>query len=325
MRRILSLFFKGLLLAGAAAACIVFYLYTIGFFAAQPTAGLLTAPSGKTYLDESVLEADLAAQEVRLLTAQAGESCEEAAARMLDEGAQVLIVPLDDASVSGSLLAQADAAGATVLFVGNSPDDAVLTSSAELWYLGSLASYGGEVLGEAIAMDYRDGTIADANGDLLLQYYLYQSAPDADEADLAAYALAECEHYGVYTAQVGYTDEEGAALPFDAEALEGQAPPEIILCTAPQDALDALETAAALGWLEGEQPVRVYAAADSSEEAGALVAAGVQAAAHFDPAAMGHTAAQMTLNALDHRFPGLDTGLSSDEAGRFILPYGLSE
>ena len=71
--------------------------------------------------------------------------------------------------------------------------------------------------------------------------------------------------------------------------------------------------------------MRIYAAADTPEEADALVAAGAQAVAHFDPVAMGETAAQMALNALDHRFPGLDTGLTADEAGRFTLPYGLSE
>ena len=113
--------------------------------------------------------------------------------------------------------------------------------------------------------------------------------------------------------------------PFDAESLAGQGAPEVILCTSVQDAQAALETASALGWLEGEQPVRIYAAADTPEEADSLVADGVQAVAHYDPVAMGSTAARMALNALDHQFPGLGTELSSDEAGRFILPYGLSE
>ena len=40
---------------------------------------------------------------------------------------------------------------------------------------------------------------------------------------------------------------------------------------------------------------------------------------------MASTAAKMALNTLDHQFPGIGTDLSSDEAGRFILPYGLSE
>lgn len=325
MKHILSNIFKGLLLAGAVAACIVFFLYTIGFFAPSPAVGLLFSPSGKTYLDADTLKTALEAEDVELLAAESGESCADAANRLLAAGARVLIVPQDDASVDPALLDAAEAAGASVFFVGESPSDATLSSSAELWYLGSLASHGGEVLGKAIAMDYRDGTVFDPNGDLLLQYYLYQSSPNAEQTDLATYALAECEHYGVYTAQVNYTDEEGNALPFDAESLAGQSAPEIILCTSVQDAQTALETAAALGWLEGEQPVRIYAAADTPEEASALVADGVQAAAHYDPVAMGSAAAQMALNALDHQFPGLGTELSSDEAGRFILPYGLSE
>ena len=325
MKHILLNIFKGLLLAGAAAACILFYLYTIDFFAPPPSVGLLTSPSGKTYLDADALKAALETEGVELLTAEPGESYAGAANRLLAAGAGVLIVPQDDASVDPSLLDAAGSAGASGFFVGESPSDATLNSSAELWYLGSLASHGGEVLGKAVAMDYRDGDVADANGDLLLQYYLFQSAPDEEQASLSNYALAECEHYGVYTAQVNYTDGEGAALPFDAESLAGQGAPEVILCTSAQDAQTALETALALGWLEGEQPVRIYAAADSPEEAEGLVADGVQAVAHYDPAAMGSTAARMALNALEHQFPGLGTELSSDEAGRFILPYGLSE
>lgn len=325
MKHLISVIFKGLLLVCAVAACIVFYLYTIDFFAPPPAVGLLCAPSGKTYLDVATLESGLQAEGVELLTAEPGESYSAAADRMLAAGAEVLIVPQDDASVDASLLACAETAGVPVFFVGESPSNAILGSSAELWYLGSLASHGGELLGKAIAMDYRDSTIFDANGDLLLQYYLYQSAPDAEQTALSDFALAECEHYGVYTARVDYTDEEGASLPFDAETLAGQSAPELILCTSVQDARTALETAADLGWLEGEHPVRIYAAADTPEEADALVADGVQAAAHYDPVAMGSTAAQMALNALEHQFPGLGTELSSDEAGRFILPYGLSE
>lgn len=325
MKHIFSILFKALLIAGAVASCIVFYLYTIGFFSPAPSVGLLTSPSGRTYLDASVLEADLAAHDVELLTTGADESPAVAASRLLAAGAKVLIVPQDDAAVTPALVTAAEKAGASVFFVGACPDSETLASSAELWYLGSLASHGGELLGKAMAMDYRDGTVFDVNGDLLLQYYLYQSAPDAEQADLASYALAECEHYGVYTAQVNYTDEEGAPLSFDAEALAGQTAPEVILCTSEQDARAALETAAALGWLDGEQPVRIYAAADTPDAADALVADGVQAAAHYDPALMASTAAKMALNTLDHQFPGIGTDLSSDEAGRFILPYGSSE
>ena len=325
MKQILLNIFKGLLLVGGIGACIVFFLFTLDFFTPQPSVGLLVAPSGKTYLDRAALESGLEAEGIELLTAASGEGYATAADRLLAAGAQVLIVPQDSASVDASLLAAAEEADASVFFVGESPSSATLAASAKLWYLGSLAAHGGELLGKAMAMDYREGTIADANGDLLLQYYLYQSAPDEEQNDLASYALAECEHYGVYTAQVNYTDGEGAPLPFDAEALAGQGAPEIILCTSLEDAQAALETAAALGWLEGEQPVRIYAAADTPEEANALLAGGVQAVAHYDPAAMGATAAKMALNALAHQFPGLGTELSSDEAGRFILPYGLSE
>ena len=148
MKHILFNIFKGLLLAGAAAACIVFYLYTIDFFAPPPSVGLLTSPSGKTYLDADTLKTALEAEEVELLTAEPGESYADAANRLLAAGAGVLIVPQDAASVDSSLLEAAETAGATVFFVGESPSDATLNSSAELWYLGSLASHGGVHHGE---------------------------------------------------------------------------------------------------------------------------------------------------------------------------------
>ena len=325
MKRILLFLLKALLVLGGAAVCIAFYLYTIGFFDLSPAVGLLPAPSGKAYLDSAALQTALEEQGVALLEAQPDEDREQAAARLLEQGARMLIVAQDDAAVSAALLQRAQTAGAAVLFVGQSPEASALAVGENVWYLGSLAAYGGELLGHAMAMDYRDGLTADANGDHLLQYYLYQSEDTPDQRQLAAYALEESEHYGVYTAPVSYTGGDGAPLAFDAEALAGQTPPEAILCTNAQDARAALAVAAALGWLDSEQPVRVYAAADTPQQADELVSEGVRAAAFYDPAAIAGAAAQMALNALEFQFVGLDTGLAPDAEGRFLLPYGLCQ
>ena len=324
MKKFFIALFKLLLLAAAVFGCIVFYLYTVGYYSPAPSVGLLRAPSGQAHLDGEALRSGLAAEGVQLLTAAEGESAEAAARRLLDEGAKVLVLPLDSAAVDREVLALATAAGAEVLCVGEEPDSAALKASGSLWYLGFLPAHGGELLGQAMAMDWREGAVADKNGDLILQYYIHQGAPTADGQDLTSCALLECEHYGVYSALVEYKDEAGAALAFTAEALAGQTAPEVILCPDAGATRQALETAAALGWLEGEQPVRVYGAASSPAEAAALVEAGALAAAYQDPAAAGAAAAQLALNILEHRFPGTETELTADEAGRFLLPCGLA-
>ena len=325
MKRAFFFLLKAAVLAGAVAACAVFYLYTVGFFAPEPCVGLLDAPSGRDHLDLAALEAALEKEDLTLLRANAGEEYDDAGLRLLDEGARVLIVPLDDAQVSQALLDAADQAGAALLFVGEYPGRALLSSGDNLWYLGGLPAHGGELVGKELALDFREGVVSDANGDLLLQYYLYQSAPNEDQALFSDNLLAECEHYGVYNTPVSWLDEEGAPLPFEAQALAGQAAPEAILCSSEADALYALEVAAALGWLEGETPVRVYTLADDPDAARRLVSAGVTAAAYFEPTAVSEAAAIMAANALEYQFIATGTGLSPDSQGRILLPCGLAQ
>ena len=175
-----------------------------------------------------------------------------------------------------------------------------------------------------MALAYRDGVIADENGDHLLQYALFQTESGGAHSQFARYALEECEHYGVYTALVEYADGEGEPLPFNAERLTGQQKPEFILCTSPQDARTAYAVAQELGWLEGEAPVRIGAVAQNREDAQALVADGVALAVpYYDPQAAARAAAAMAQNAIAFRFIGQDTGFSPDAEGRFILPFQL--
>lgn len=324
MKRIFSFFFKTLVVLAGAAGCVYFYLYVIGYFDPTPTVGYIHSPSGAVHLDLALLRSELESGGAELLESEAGESCADAAQRMLDAGARVLVVGQDDANVSGSLLQAAEEAGATLLFVGHSPRAELLAASDKAWYLGSDPAHGGELLGKQTALAYRDGTLADENGDHLLQYVLYQSQSDDYHTQLARYALEECEHYGVYTALLEYTGEEGEPLPFDAESLTGRQKPEFLLCTSAADARAAHALAGQLGWLEGDTPVRIAAAAQNEEEARALITDGVAlAVSYYDPEAMARAAAQMAENALSFCFVGQDTGLSPDADGRFILPFQL--
>lgn len=325
MKRVFRFLFKTLVLAGGVAACAVFYLYIIGWFDPVPAVGLLAAPSGEDHLDLPALEAALEAEELPLLKAEDGEDYVQAAARMIEAGARALIVPLDEPRVSQALLDAADSAGVALIFVGEYPGRAALSSGDNFWYLGGLPAHGGELVGKELALDYREGVVADSNGDLLLQYYLYQSAPDEEQTLFSDNLLAECEHYGVYNTPVSWLDEEGSPLPFEAQALEGQAAPEAILCSCEADALYALEVADALGWREGDTPVRVYAMANTPEAAARLLESGVEAAAYFEPAAVSAAAAIMAANALEYQFIATGTDLSPDAQGRVLLPCDLAQ
>lgn len=324
MKRIISLFFKILLAAAGAAACICFYLYVIGYFEPAPTVGYIHSPSQAAYLDLDLLKGELEAQGTELLESEPAESQADAAQRMLEAGARVLLVGQDGPQVSAALLEAAEQAGATVILTGSVPEASVLTSSDKTWYLGSEPAHGGELLGKEVALAYRGEVIADENGDHLLQYALFQTSSSDYHRQLAHYTLEECEHYGVYTALLDYAGEDGEPLPFNAERLTGQQKPEFILCTSAQDARAAYSVAEELGWLEGEAPVRIGAVAQNRQEAEALVAEGIALAVpYYDPEAAARAAAAMAQNALAFRFLGQDVGLVPDAEKRFILPFQI--
>lgn len=324
MKRFFSFLFKTLFVLAGAAACIYFYLYVIGYFDPQPTVGYIHSPQEAPYVDLNLLRQELAADEIKLLESSDGEAYADAARRLLEEGARVLVVSQDAAAVNADMMRLTENAGVTVLFVGESPERSMLLASDKSWYVGSEPAHGGELLGKQVALAFRDGIIADVNDDHILQYYLYQSAPSEYGNELARYTLEECEHYGVYTARAEYADEEGAALPFDAEHLAGQTPPEFILCTTAQDARAAYETAMQLGWLEGDAPVRIGTAALDEDEANCLMNDGlVLAVPYYDLQTVTRATAAFAKNALRFQFVGLNTGFSPDQDGRFILPFQL--
>ena len=211
-----------------------------------------------------------------------------------------------------------------LVVVGRSPQLQEMEDYDKLWYAGSNPALGGELLGEEMAMGFRSGAIADANGDLLLQYSLYLSDIGPYHQALSYYALQECEHYGVYSNLLEYLDENDDPLPFTAEALAGQQKPELLLCTTAEDARFLYDLAGQLGWLEGDAPVRIAAVAENSKLAQALVDDGIaMAATYYDIDQITQVAGQLALNALDSQFAGQGLELQPDETGRFFIPFGL--
>lgn len=324
MKQIALIIAKLFAVCAALGLCVLLYLFSVGYFDPQPAIGYLHSPKELPYVDLDALEDRFAENGVRFLLGDESAGYEPAARELIEQGAQVLIVSEDEDILDPALLRLARRHSVPLVVVGRSPQLQEMEDYDKLWYVGSNPALGGELLGEEMAMGFRDGTIADANGDLLLQYSLYLSDIGPYHQALSYYALQECEHYGVYSNLLEYLDENDDPLPFTAEALAGQQKPELLLCTTAGDARFLYDLAEQLGWLEGDAPVRIAAVAENPELAQALVNDGVAvAASYYDIDQITQVAGQLALNALDKQFAGQGLELQPDETGRFFIPFGL--
>lgn len=324
MKRIALILAKLFAVCAALGLCVLLYLFSVGYFDPQPAIGYLHSPKELPYVDLDALEDRFTENGVRFLLGDESAGYEPAARELIEQGAQVLIVSEDEDILDPALLRLARRHSVPLVVVGRSPQLQEMEDYDKLWYVGSNPALGGELLGEEMAMGFRDGTIADANGDLLLQYSLYLSDIGPYHQALSYYALQECEHYGVYSNLLEYLDENDDPLPFTAEALAGQQKPELLLCTTAGDARFLYDLAGQLGWLEGDAPVRIAAVAENPELAQALVDDGVAVAApYYDIDQITQVAGQLALNALDKQFAGQGLELQPDETGRFFIPFGL--
>lgn len=324
MKRIALILAKLFAVCAALGLCVLLYLFSVGYFDPQPAIGYLHSPKELPYVDLDALEDRFAENGVRFLLGDESAGYEPAARELIEQGAQVLIVSEDEDILDPALLRLARRHSVPLVVVGRSPQLQEMEDYDKLWYVGSNPALGGELLGEEMAMGFRDGTIADANGDLLLQYSLYLSDIGPYHQALSYYALQECEHYGVYSNLLEYLDENDDPLPFTAEALAGQQKTELLLCTTAGDARFLYDLAEQLGWLEGDAPVRIAAVAENPELAQALVNDGVAvAASYYDIDQITQVAGQLALNALDKQFAGQGLELQPDETGRFFIPFGL--
>ena len=324
MKQIALILAKLFAVCAALGLCVLLYLFSVGYFDPQPAIGYLHSPKELPYVDLDALEDRFAENGVRFLLGDESAGYEPAARELIEQGAQVLIVSEDEDILDPALLRLARRHSVPLVVVGRSPQLQEMEDYDKLWYVGINPALGGELLGEEMAMGFRDGTIADANGDLLLQYSLYLSDIGPYHQALSYYALQECEHYGVYSNLLEYLDENDDPLPFTAEALAGQQKPELLLCTTAGDARFLYDLAEQLGWLEGDAPVRIAVVAENPELAQALVNDGVAvAASYYDIDQITQVAGQLALNALDKQFAGQGLELQPDETGRFFIPFGL--
>ena len=245
-----------------------------------------------------------------------------------ERDAQAIIFHIDGNLPDTDFTAAARSDQIPMIFVGQASARALNTQYDKIWYLGSSTDHAGELIGQAAGAAFRQGLLADTDGDLLLDYLTLTDGSATAQAILDTTAW-EYERYGVYGYDCGAPVEAShAAAPAIEEALGAKwaaltQKPEAIFCIGEEYALAAHSAAAQLGWLEGDTPVYLAAVVESSTAAQALSDGGSFACiVHYDELAEQQALHTMITNLLSGQDIAFGTGLRRDmQEPRFDLPY----
>ncbi|MFI3212430.1 MAG: galactose ABC transporter substrate-binding protein [Eubacteriales bacterium] len=102
----------------------------------------------------------------------------------IQKGATILVVGLADISSAQTVVDKAKAAGIPILFYNQQPDEAVIQSYDQCWFVGSDARGGGLMQGEiAAATILSDYEKYDKSGDGVIQYVMIRSDLSHPEAN----------------------------------------------------------------------------------------------------------------------------------------------
>lgn len=323
MNRYLLRILKFYLVVGALCACGYAALLLGGYFDEAPMVGYIRQDAAGGAFPEQIA-GQLGDDLVLNVVSVSGDPLEQART-LLEQGALALVLDMvqapEDPAAFSSLAAEYQI---PMIWLGEYPGRAALEYE-NCWYVGSDPAQAGELLGQEAAMLFRDGTAADQNGDLLLQYVWAGNTGFSGSATLKKYILDECEHYGVYTADAGSLSAgmqdlaEQAAL----ELAEPAAQPEILFFSDPQ-ALEAMELARpSLAWWGEGALLPVLTTAGSETEAAELIESGrALAVAWYDGAEASRLTAAMLQNAATLSFVGQGQDIQPD-GQTFAIPYQL--
>ena len=201
MKRYLIHILEFYLIAGTLCACGYAALLLGGYFDQAPRAVYIQQEGAEGAFADQI--AAMLGDDLRLTIADSGDDLLTQATELLESDACALVLDLKTIPENAQALTElAREKQIALIWLGARPDAKVLEYENS-WYVGSDPAQAGELLGEQAAMLFREGTAADRNADLLLQYVWAGNTAFADAGTLQQYILDECEHYGVYTAQVG--------------------------------------------------------------------------------------------------------------------------
>ncbi|MBQ7859056.1 MAG: hypothetical protein IJ347_02830 [Faecalibacterium sp.] len=253
---------------------------------------------------------------------------------LIRKGVSFLVISADELYSDARLTDLCCRAEIPVLFIGEMPDEALLSGNDSVWFFGASASDAGELIGQQMAAAFRYGVVSDHDGDLRLDYLTVQGESYRAQTFIKA-VVTQCEHHGIYTesclpAAAIAQAPSAAETPLPADhsfAAEWSAlgcKPEIILCSDYAGAVAAHQTAKQLNWLNCADPVQLAAVTGTAEQAKALSEMGFAAVTYLDDAFEMESIFALTVNVLEHRYISYNTSLrQSDDSAHFILPYKL--
>lgn len=323
MKRYLIRILEFYLIAGTLCACGYAALLLGGYFDDAPMAAYIRQDGAEGAFPEQI--AASLGDELRLTVVNGSDDLLAQAGGLLDQGACALVLDLKTAPENAQALsALAQERQVALIWLGDRPAAEALEYENS-WYVGSDPAQAGELLGEQAAMLFREGTAADRNADLLLQYVWAGNTKFSGVGTLRQYILDECEHYGVYTAEVASLSgtEQNLAEQAAAEVAEPAAQPEILFCSDPQ-ALTSLELARpSLSWWAEDSGLPVLTTAASQAAASDLIQSGqASAVAWYDGDTASRLVSAMLLNTASLRFVGQGEDIQPD--GQFFaVPYRL--
>lgn len=323
MNRYLLRILKFYLVVGALCACGYAALLLGGYFDEAPMAGYIRQEQSGGAFPDQIAE-QLGDDLVLKVVTVSGDPLEQARA-LLDQGVFALVLDLSAAPEDpAAFAALGEEYQVPLIWLGAYPGrDALEYENG--WYVGSDPAQAGELLGQEAAMLFREGTAADRNGDLLLQYVWAGNTGFTGSATLKKYILDECEHYGVYTAEAGALNggEQDLAEQAALELAEPAAQPEILFFSDLQ-ALESMELARpSLAWWADDASLPVLTTAASEEEAAELTGSGrAFAVAWYDGEEASRLTAAMLQNAASLSFVGQGQDIQPD-GQTFAIPYQL--
>ncbi len=208
---------------GAAASA---FLYWIGYFDNDTFVAYLYEDTTFHLVEISQLTELFAESDTPFESAPIYGQVTDRVESMIEKGANSIILNLEEPPAD-DLFALADEYDVTLFFVGALPSEAQISSYDKVWCFTESAAYAGELLGEQVALGFRDDSIADQNEDLLLDYiFLIPNDTYMETQTAIDSTLLELDHYGVYTADVysaaynaAYAAAELAANGFEEEEL----------------------------------------------------------------------------------------------------------
>lgn len=202
IKRLISFTLHVIILLASIGAVLMLFLRWTGYFEEETFVAYLYDSSDFALIEINQMTELFSENEVSFQSAALyGETTDRMLA-MIEKGANTIILNLDH-SPTDEIIALATEYDVTLFFVGALPSDTQIESYDKLWCFTESSAYAGELLGEQVALGFRDGTITDKNEDLLLDYSFLIPAETYMDTDTAiASTVLELDHYGVYSTDV---------------------------------------------------------------------------------------------------------------------------